>query len=301
MRFSLFAASVHGKKYRERGLPCQDYSSKLEFDSVQSIALADGHGGKDYFRSDAGAQLAVAVAFGQTKKFGKSISADEAFSESGIRNFEFSICEAWQTVVKNHWQNYPVTANDTRWENVSDKYKARYLAGEYIPVAYGTTLICAVSIGMQVLISQIGDGSCVVLQRNGEFKLPVPPDNENFANVTNSLCDADACNKFRHVVLDCSDDSPVAPVAIFLSSDGLDDCYPIYRNEQYLYKLYADAIVDSLIAEGYSLTCNALKHELLPYMSDHGSNDDISLAYMVTKDVNLLKRTLERHKENNDD
>lgn len=296
MRFSAFAASVHGKKYRERGLPCQDSSSVLEFDNVQAIAVADGHGGKDYFRSDTGARLAVKIAFEQIKIFCNSLTEELCFSDSGIKNFEFTLHDEWLKAVENHWRDNPVSDAEIRWQAVSDKYKARYRSDEkFIPTAYGTTLICAVSIGSQILIVQIGDGSGVVLQRNGEFKSPVPPDNENFANVTTSLCDADACNKFRHVVLNCNDNSPLAPVAIFLSTDGLDDCYPILDNAQWLYKLYADTIIDNIIKTGFAVTREALRGELLPYMTEHGSNDDISLAYLVTKDLNSLKRSLERY------
>ena len=293
MRFRTFAASVHGKKYAERGLPCQDSSDILEFDSVQAIAVADGHGGKDYFRSDTGARLAVATAFNQIKIFCSDISAGERFSESGISNFELRLWENWIAAVKKNWYENPVRADEVRWQNVSDKYKARYTSEEkYIPVAYGTTLICAVSIGSQVLIVQIGDGTCVILQKNGEFKTPVPPENENFANVTTSLCDFDAYKKFRHVVLDCDDNSPLAPVAIFLSTDGLDDCYPIYENEKHLYKLYREVILDSVIENGLARTREELREDLLPYLTNRGSNDDISLAYFLTWDLNLLKRIL---------
>lgn len=292
MRFDVFAASVAGKKYLERGLPCQDSSAFLEFDNVQAIAVADGHGGKDYFRSDIGSRLAIETAFNQIKIFCNELTADERFSENGIKNFEFSIWEAWITAVKKHWQENPVV-NEPRWQDVSDKYKARYTTDEqYIPVAYGTTLICAVSIGSQVLIVQIGDGSCVVLQRNGECKVPVPPDAENFANLTTSLCDADAYKKFRHVVLDCAEDSLLAPLAIFLSTDGLDDCYPICDNEKWLCKLYREAILDSMISDGFAATCEELREELLPYMTEHGSNDDISLACFVTEDLKLIKHAL---------
>lgn len=143
------------------------------------------------------------------------------------------------------------------------------------------------SIGSQVLIVQIGDGSCVVLQRNGEFKSPVPPDADNFANVTTSLCAADACNKFRHVVLSCDDDLPLAPAVIFLSTDGLDDCYPILDNDKWLYKFYDDTIIDSMKKIGLRATRDAVRDELLPHMTAHGSNDDIALAYMVTDDLIL--------------
>ena len=184
---------------------------------------------------------------------------------------------------------------EERWQGVSDKYKARYTSADerYIPVAYGTTLLLAVSIGWQVLLVQIGDGSCVVLQRDGEFKSPVPPDAESFGYVTTSLCDADGYKKFRHVVLDCAEDSPLTPVAIFLSTDGLDDCYPIGDNEKYLYKLYADTVIDSMIGNGFDKTRESLRLELLPYMTEHGSNDDISLAYLVTDDLYLLKQAVE--------
>ena len=261
MRFSAFAATVHGKKYRERGLPCQDSSSVLEFGGVQAIAVADGHGGKDYFRSDTGARLAVAVAFEQLKIFCNALTAEQRFSDSGIKNFELALWEEWNAAVKKHWRDNPATDTEIRWQAVSDNCKARYLSGENIPAAYGTTLICAVSIGSQILIEQIDDGSSVVLQRNGEFKMPVPPDAENFANVTTSLCDADACNKFRHAVLNCDDNSPLAPAAIFLSTDGLDDCYPILDNAQWLYKLYAETIIDSIIKNGFALTREALRDE----------------------------------------
>ena len=293
MRFRVFAASVHGKKYAERGLPCQDSSDVLEFDNVQAIAIADGHGGKDYFRSDTGSRLAVETAFKQIKIFCHDISKGERFSESGISNFELKIWENWLAAVKKNWYENPIQGDEPRWQSVSDKYKARYTSDEkYIPVAYGTTLICAVSIGMQVLIIQIGDGTCVILQRNGEFKTPVPPESENFANVTTSLCDSDAYKKFRHVVLDCDEDSPLAPVAIFLSTDGLDDCYPIYENEKHLYKLYREVVLDSMIDNGFARTREELREKLLPYMTTRGSNDDISLAYLVTWDLNLLKRIL---------
>ena len=296
IKFRKFAASVHGKKYLERGLPCQDFSSTMEFDDVQAVAVADGHGGKDYFRSDTGAKLAVETVFEQVKIFCNELTAEERFSDNGIRNFEFKIREEWIKAVKEDWAaRLDKMFEEPRWQNVSDKYKARFTSDErYIPVAYGTTLICAVSIGSQILVIQIGDGTCVILQRDGDFTIPVPPEEENFANVTTSLCDEDAYKKFRHVVLDCEENSPLAPVAIFLSTDGLDDCYPIYENEKHLYNLYGNALIDSMIKNNFDATEEELRGELLPYMTAHGSNDDISLAYLVAEDLTLLKRAVDK-------
>ena len=130
MRFKVFAASVHGKKYRERGLPCQDSSSVLEFDGVQAIAVADGHGGKDYFRSDTGARLAVKTAFNQIKIFCNSLTEEQRFSDSGIKNFEFKLWEEWLNAVEKHWRDNPVSDDEFRWQKVSDKYKACYASDE---------------------------------------------------------------------------------------------------------------------------------------------------------------------------
>ena len=287
MKFNLFAASVHGKKYRQRGLPCQDFSATLEFGDVQAVALADGHGGKDYFRSDTGARLAVETAFEQTQIFCRDLSADETFSENGIRNFELSIVENWRKKVLADWNaRLSTLENEPRWQTVSDKYKARFtdddenIRARNIPVAYGTTLLCAISIGTQVLIAQIGDGTCVVMQRDGEFAVPVPPDKKNFANMTTSLCDEDAFGKFRHVVLNCDENSLAA---IFLSTDGLDDCYPLFDNEKHLFKFYRETIVDGLTNDGFASTATDLREDILPYMTERGSNDDISLAWLVAE------------------
>lgn len=210
----MFATSAHGLKYRERGLPCQDSSSTLEFDGVQVVAVADGHGGKDYLRSDRGSRLAVKVFFEQIKIFCRNITAGENFSDAGIRNFLFAVCNEWREAVMSDWRENPFDTDEPRWANVSDKYKARFastdekILAQHVPVVYGTTLLGALSIGSQVLLIQIGDGTCVI---------------------------------------------------------------------------------------GFALTRESVRNDLLPYITEHGSNDDISLAYMVPYDKNLLQRTLKRN------
>lgn len=298
MKFHMFAASIIGKKHLEPGLPCQDSSSTFESDRLQIIAVADGHGGKDYFRSETGSKLAVETVFEQVKIFCSELKDGERFSESGIKNFELSLWENWRNSVKKHWEENPVCEDETRWHGISEKYRERYTSEDedvlekYIPVAYGTTLIFAVSIGSQILICQLGDGTCVVLQKNGEFKVPVPSDSENNLNITTSICEDEGYKKFRHVVLDCSEDSPLNPVAIFLSTDGLDNCWAIYENEKHLYKFYDEVLLDSIINRGFDATEEELKSDVLPCLTTRGSYDDISLAYFVTKNLVSLGKSL---------
>lgn len=306
MKFRIFAASSIGPKYSARGWDCQDSSATLEFKNIQAIAVADGHGGGDYFRSAIGSKLAIEVLFNQLKNFFKDdVNEDERLSESGIKKFKYDFVHEWREAVKKDWferlrGGKPIGEGEIRYKSVSDKYKARYTSNDdkiverYLYAAYGTTLICAVSTGTQILILQIGDGSCVLLQRNGEFKLPVPREDENFLNVTVSLCDQNSELKIRHAILNCDSNSPNAPVAIFLSTDGLDDCFPYYQNEKHLYQLYADVVIDDMLKSRKnfeSVTDKEIKYKLLPELTRKSSQDDISLAYFVINDYLTLKKS----------
>ena len=305
IKFRTFAASYIGQKYAERGWECQDSSDKIEFERVQAIAVADGHGGKDYFRSQIGSKLAIEVLFSQLKKFCRNMAFNERFSDMGIRNFKYDFVNEWRKAVKKDWYDRlsngkPLGKGEIRYESVSDKYKSRYtsdnpqIVENYLYTAYGTTLICAVSIGSQILFLQIGDGTCVLLQRDGEFRLPVPSDDENFLNVTVSLCDKDAERKIRHAVMDCDTYSPNSPAAIFLSTDGLDDCFPYYQNEEHLYKLYADVVIDDMIKNRFQNTDDEIREKLLPELTQKASQDDISLAYFILPTVWALRETFNK-------
>jgi hypothetical protein len=307
MRFRMFATSLPGPKYASKGWACQDSSGTTEFDHIKVIAIADGHGNQDCFRSEIGSSIAIETAFNQTKHY-FSDANDESdlpvrFSETGIINFKYSIWLEWKRKIKEHWdsrlQNKETFGDEeVRFKSVSEKYKGRFtsedefVVSRYLYTAYGTTLLFVVAIASQILILQIGDGTCVILQRNGEYRMPVPSEEQNFLNVTVSLCEEDAHLKIRHAVIDCDSDSPTAPVAVFLSSDGVDDCYPVFRNEEHLYKLYS-IIIENISQSGFEETETEIANNLLPGMTTKSSQDDISLAYLITEDAVLLREAFE--------
>jgi hypothetical protein len=302
----MFAKSIPGPKHTEKGWGCQDSSDKWEEDCTQVIGVADGHGGSDYFRSEYGSKAAIQTAFSQTRSYCKGACDEDDtsiwFSETGIANPKHTIWSEWRKLVKANWndhtKNYQtIGEGELRYETVSEKYKARFTSKDasvverYLHVAYGTTLLFAVIVKTQLLIMQIGDGTCVILQRNGEYHIPVPPEDENFLNVTVSLCD-DEHLKIRHAIIDCDDDSPAAPVAVFLSSDGVDNCYPIYQNAQHLYKLYS-IILENILKAGYEATESEIEDKLLPGMTAKGSQDDISLAFFISDNLAVLRNVYE--------
>lgn len=300
IRFNVFAASSIGMKYAEKSWDCQDSSGTIEFGKVQAIAVADGHGGGDYFRSQIGSKLAIEVLFRQLKIACDDMTDSERFSDTGIKNFKYDFVKEWRNAVKKDWydrlsEGKALGEDEIRYKAVSDKYKARYTSDDpkvvekYLYVAYGTTLICAVSIGTQVLIMQIGDGTCVLLQNDGEFSVPVPPEEENFLNMTVSLCDENSEMKIRHAVLNCQKDLPNSPAAIFISTDGLDDCFPYHHNEEHLYRFYADVVIDNIVKVGIFATAKEIESQLLLGMSQKSSKDDISLAYLIIDSFKLKK------------
>lgn len=395
MGYITFAHSSWGPKYKAKGFACQDYSDKQNLDDVQIIAVADGHGSNDCFRSNIGSELAVKIAFEMISEYevegcfssdnngqqyldsinaemkelpiiqdgleGQEYSlceikapsvdynswlqkrqniysamSDKAknrnsnnyssgfirFSEDGIKSFKYQFWKRWRAAVKKDWDsklsiyikeckynygdNYKledlnniIEKHESRFQKVSNKYKDRYLtkeADKYLYTAYGTTFLLVLSIESQILLLQIGDGTCVVMQRNGTFSVPVPADENNRLNVTVSLCEEDAYKKIRHAILD-NDVPELAPVAVFLSSDGLDDCYPVYHNDKYLYRLYYE-ILKKLSTDSSAKALDELKQEikdsLLPNMTFRVSQDDISLAFLVDDDINALREALAR-------
>ncbi len=301
-RYRMFAASVPGAKYAAKGWECQDVSACKDLGQAQAIALADGHGCGDCFRSGIGARLAVETVLQLLQERVPEGRGENRFSETAIRSFKHDLRNRWRDAVREDWeQRLEATGElgkgEPRYHAVSRKYRERFLSPDkavrekYLCTAYGTTLLCAVSIGTQILLLQIGDGTCAVLRADGEFATPIPAEEENMLNVTVSMCDEDADRKIRHAVLDCSDWDPASPVAVFLSSDGLDDCYPYDGNEEHLCRLYAD-ILGSALSFGCEATETEILGELLPYMTTKASRDDISLAYIMDREEGLLRNAL---------
>ena len=99
--------------------------------------------------------------------------------------------------------------------------------------AYGCTLIAYVVTEKFSFGMQIGDGKCVVIDKNGTFSEPIPWDENCQMNVTTSICDSNAADEFRFFVTE------EKPSAVFCGSDGIDDSY---ANVEEMYALYRSII-----------------------------------------------------------
>jgi len=308
MKYRSFAVSSTGPKYADKGWPCQDsvrperpFSTASDAElRVQVIALADGHGSGDSFRSEIGSRFAVEIAVDTAKQFFEGDCAEESsangfsFDDSCIEAIKKELWRRWREKVRQDWDSRSALDDTIRWNSVSAKYVARYQADfdnhteKYLHRAYGTTLLVAISVAGEVLLLQLGDGTAVVLYENGEYEAPVEEDPDCFLNVTTSLCDDEAYKKIRHQKLSSAN----GIVAVFLSSDGVDDCYPQYSREEDLFRLYS-LYIESMLQVGFVQTVDEIERESLPYMTQRGSHDDISIAGFVCESDEALQKAFD--------
>ena len=284
MNYNLFAIKVMGEKHEVNNQQCQDVAEKYDTSDMQMIAVADGHGDKTCFRSHLGSQFAIQAVFDTVKSI---LSANDALGNFSVPEIKQIVSQNWRYLVHQHYSNNPITAREYLAANIGNdifNLEPYHL--------YGTTLLFALSTKEQIFLLQIGDGSCVMWNSDGSFCMPIENDADNKLNVTSSLSSIESYKKMRHRLINFSagnDDK--RPVAIFLNTDGLDNCFKIVQRKSAIYKFY-DAVLQNVIDNDFEITNNYLKNEL-PILTKQGSTADISVAYMIA-DTDLLKRTYEK-------
>jgi hypothetical protein len=290
--FISFSESVIGHSHLKKQKPCQDSSLCVIEKDYLLIAVADGHGGDQYFRSDRGSEFAVetvkeCMANADFRKRleetieNKNKQHDKALEKEQnalIYQLKSSILSNWSKRAHNDFCSDPF--NDAELEAVPEKYVEKYKKGEKIESAYGSTLIAALLTTRYLLVMQIGDGNCVVVEKDLKFKfLAELIDKKCFLNTTTSLCDGDALGAFHHVLILNKDEMPNLPAAVFIGTDGVDDSL---GNEEGLYSFYRT------ILKGFSeKDTETAKNELfayLPRLSEKGSGDDVSVAAIIDKE-----------------
>lgn len=274
MNAKSFNLSVQGASHIKKNKECQDASDSL-FDEKMAVAIVcDGHGGDDYIRSAVGSKLAVAVAKKNIVNFLNTITKELFFMnpERNVKNLEASIINGWNEAIYMHFRQTPFT--EAELSGVSEKARKKYTQYGRIESAYGTTLIAVAMTNEFWFGIHIGDGKCVAVNPEGKFVQPIPWDPKCFLNATTSICDSDALERFRHFY------SEKLPVAVFVGSDGIDDCF---SNNEQLHNLYK-TILYSFGTSEFEEAKDGLK-DYLPRLSAKGSGDDVSIAAMFDFDL----------------
>ena len=281
-----FHSSHQGASHKRKGLVCQDSAfSRFKSNDRYAIAIvSDGHGGKNYFRSDRGSRLAVETAYksvrGFMENFMKPTSSKDLLSElcsnpdKFMRQLEANILYHWLEKTADDYRCNPFT--EAELALMDDDFRRKYESApdkRYVK-AYGATLIAVVIMPGQFWFGlHIGDGKCVAYHPDGTFCQPLPWDDKCFLNVTTSLCDENPLPEFRHCF-----HTEWFPTAIFVGSDGIDDCF---ASDHDLYNFYLEVV--TTFKEKSCKEAFAEIDSFLPLMSERGSGDDISLSGIITE------------------
>ncbi len=274
MRFKAFNFTKIGSSHLKADKICQDASYSFQDDDCICAVLCDGHGGDDYIRSDIGAKFAVEIASEMILKFLRENSTfdDNIEYPEKLNDLQNDILNEWNAMVVRHWEINGFTNKEL--SKVSEKYIDDYTDGQRVAPAYGTTLVALGGTKDYCFGIQIGDGSCVFVNVDGEFTQPIPSDSKCFLNSTTSMCDMDAEDNFRNFF------SKELPIAMFISTDGVDDCF---ASSELLYNFYR-TIMYSFSTENFETAISELE-EYLPRLSAKGSGDDISLGVLIDLDL----------------
>lgn len=265
-----FHMGERGFYHIEKGTVCQD-ASWSDCNAERSlIIVADGHGSRQYCRSNQGSQFAVQCAAEVIDEFLVEQQADNLLQdEKQCADTLYKLCSCivakWHAIVKEDVAVKPFTEEELA--DIPQSYVVDYLAGNRIEKAYGTTLIAVFTVGERCFGIHLGDGKCVAVYEDGCTDEPIPWDENCCFNVTTSLCDTEALGEFRFAEIR-------QPVAVFIGTDGIDDTYGTRLHWFYL------NILQRMIAEGCEETIAFLRGYLYT-ISEKGSHDDVSLAGIV--------------------
>jgi hypothetical protein len=275
----IFGCSIQGATHRRTGAPNQDAVDWLATyggqQPVIALAVADGHGGARYVRSDVGAQLAVRVCRAVLRDL-----AAEAYGRADLavvkdlaeHHLPALLVRAWRQLAEAHLAGLPLTEE----ELAPLTPDARASLQQNPLFAYGSTVVAALLTADFLLYLQLGDGDIVVVDADGApTRPPLPADPHLFADATSSLCMADAGRAVRTYFQPLADRPPRL---ILLATDGYANSFVAEPD-----CLQAAYDIDQFVRMEPHGGIERLRKELPQWLrmtSDQGSGDDITVGIL---------------------
>ena len=249
-----------GYSHLKSHIDCQDFSLSFSNNYKSMIMVSDGHGGKQYIRSDRGSKYACLAAFTLFNRLDKNkISMDMSVEYLNKLKLEL-LCE-WNHLVEQDYGDNPFSEKEVKSLNENQRDRLR----DNPSVAYGCTLHAGLIVNNILLSFTIGDGGMFAISDNSMIE--ISKEDDNVANITNSLCDDKAYNDISVNVTDISKYKGVIAV-----TDGVVNPYQSYSN---FMKSFALPIVNKLCNEG---DVYEVKDFIIDLGKKKGIGDDVSLA-----------------------
>ena len=208
-----------GYSHINKNIVCQDFSDYYINENVKVITACDGHGGNLYIRSNRGAEFASQAVVDVIKQYDEK-KLEELINDNILEKLKLEILCKWNELIEQDYSNEPFSEEELSCLDEEEMFK---LNSNYIS-AYGTTLNSVIATSNYLICVQIGDGGVYLLGKES-VELAFPDNDENVANITNSLC---GDNAYDNIYIDAfiKDDY----IGVVICSDGLLGPYQTYEN-----------------------------------------------------------------------
>ncbi len=157
-----YFARKRGKGHIESGTICQDYCLVETInDNVLVIAVADGHGGDAYVKSDIGARIACETIIQCVKNIFNGISS-HITSDTWVQIFKNS---DFKSKYINLWKSAVIKDYNSSSENEPEPSESNIIK------KYGTTILFAIVTNSYYVLGQLGDGAILMFNNDGQCQL----------------------------------------------------------------------------------------------------------------------------------
>ena len=198
----VFGDQEVGPAHQRSGQPIQDdIGLRDAVDGVPDaviVAVADGHGGALYVRSEVGARLAVQAAREQLQGLAKSpfndLSGPRRAAEERLPTL---ICLRWSRLVEADLTSGPLTVDELRRVEARAGATQRRLLESRPELAYGSTLLAFLATSRYVVYLQLGDGEILTADIEAGVYPAFARDPRFLANETASLVSPNPENEMR--------------------------------------------------------------------------------------------------------
>ncbi|MBR4904692.1 MAG: protein phosphatase 2C domain-containing protein [Selenomonadaceae bacterium] len=257
--WKIFFACKRGKSHIATGKVCQDYcvAEKIT-EEIFIAAVADGHGGEDYVKSDVGSVEACNTVIALAKKY-SGLDGLNFLAKWNSPEFREELFDTWQTAV----------LQDYRAENPEVKESDAEIIKKY-----GTTLLFAVVTKTHIIIGQVGDGAILFFNDQNQSQL-FKRHNPKFDSKTSSLASG---RGIYSLIIDSYKRFGFKFNKIILSTDGIYD--KLDRDDNFA--KYADALAAQIrekpLEEIQPFTINNID-------VSEKSSDDCTIAAIISPPI----------------
>lgn len=256
--------SYIGYKHKKVRKCCQDYSLSFKDNERAIIAVADGHGGDIYVRSQYGSKFAC-LSILDILKLVCVADIKKVNMEDIERTIKLNILSRWNNYVEDHFNLHQFSEKEN---NKLNDEQLKELNNNYSK-AYGSTLCGAMIIDNKYwLFISLGDTEVFGI-KDGDMSTIFDNSDEPCGNITHSLCEEDAFNYIKLKICRADEYDTV-----IICSDGLTSPFTDYDN---FYKNFVKNVCDYIDKN----KSDYIAQDVVELLSrEAGNGDDVSFAIL---------------------